>query len=138
MFIYPHRIRGNEGFGYKKRECGNDFDCHNKMVMVLFNGMKDMLIPIDQAGRIVLPKHVRQELAIKPGDTFKVSVEGMAVTLTPNKESTGFVRKGKALVFSTVGGETLSEETVQKVLESGRAERDARNVKGLINQNRRG
>jgi AbrB family looped-hinge helix DNA binding protein len=99
--------------------------------------MKDTLVPIDQAGRIVLPKHVRQELAIKAGDTFKVSIEGMAVTLTPNKESTGFVRKGKALVFSTAGEATLSEETVNEILESGRGERDSRNVEGLIRPNRR-
>jgi AbrB family looped-hinge helix DNA binding protein len=106
--------------------------------MVSLNGMKDTLVPIDQAGRIVLPKRVRQELAIKPGDTFKVSVQGVAVTLTPNKESTGFVRKGKALVFSTAGEATLSEETVNEILESGRGERDARNVEGLTRQNRRG
>src|SRR5580658_5035342 len=101
------------------------------MVMVLFYGMKHDIVPIDQAGRIVLPKNVRQELAIKPGDTFKVSVEGVAVTLTPNRERTGFVRKGKALVFSTAGNETLSEEVVQEILESGRAERDIRSVEGL-------
>jgi AbrB family looped-hinge helix DNA binding protein len=103
------------------------------MVMVFFRGMKDTLVPIDQAGRIILPKHVRQELAIKPGDTFKVSVEGVAVTLTPNKERTGFVRKGKALVFSTLSNETLSEEVAQEILESGRAERDSRIVECLGN-----
>src|SRR5277367_1225858 len=112
----------------------NNCICHSQMVMVSFNGMKDTLVPIDQAGRIVLPKHVRQELAIKPGDTFKVSIQGVAVTLTPNKESTGFVRKGKALVFSTAGEETLSEEAVNEILESGRAERDSRNVEGLNRQ----
>jgi AbrB family looped-hinge helix DNA binding protein len=108
------------------------------MAMVLYYGMKQDIVPIDQAGRIVLPKNVRQELAIKPGDTFKVSIDGMAVTLTPNKESTGFVRKGKALVFSTAGNEILSEETVQKILESGRAERDSRSIEGLVSRKRLG
>jgi hypothetical protein len=60
------------------------------------------------------------------------------VTLTPNKESAGFVRKGKALVFSTPGEETLSEKTAQGILESGRAERDSRNVETLGTRNRRG
>jgi AbrB family looped-hinge helix DNA binding protein len=104
--------------------------------MVLSYGMKNDVVPIDQAGRIVLPKDVRQELAIKPGDTFKVSIQGMAVTLTPNRESTGFVRKGKALVFSTVGNETLSEETVQEILESGRAEHAAQSIEGLVGRKR--
>jgi hypothetical protein len=48
--------------------------------------------------------------------------------LTPHKRSIGFVRKGKALVFSTPGEETLREKTVQKILEAGRAERNSRNV----------
>jgi AbrB family looped-hinge helix DNA binding protein len=105
--------------------------------MVLWFGMKHDMVPIDQAGRIVLPKGVRQELAIKPGDTFKVSIDGLAVTLTPNKESTGFVRKGKALVFSTAGDEILSEEAVQEILESARAERDDRIVESLCGHKRR-
>ncbi len=88
--------------------------------------------------RIVLPKHLRQELAIQPGDTFKVSVAGVAVTLTPNKESTGFVRKGKALVFSTPGNVTLSAEAAREILESARAERDSRSVDGLAGRKRRG
>ena len=100
--------------------------------------MKNDVVPIDQAGRIVLPKNVRQELDIMPGDTFKVSIEGVAVTLTPNKESAGFVRKGKALVFSAADEQTLSEETVQGILQSGRAERDFRNAGGLGSRNRRG
>jgi AbrB family looped-hinge helix DNA binding protein len=103
--------------------------------MAFYYGMKHDVVPIDQAGRIVLPKSVRQELAIKPGDTFKVSIEGVAVTLTPNKERTGFVRKGKALVFSTAGNETLSEETAQEILESGRAERDSHSLEGLVTRN---
>jgi AbrB family looped-hinge helix DNA binding protein len=106
------------------------------MAMVKSYGMKEALIPIDRTGRIVLPKNVRQELAIKPGDTFRVSVAGLAVTLTPNKETTGFLRKGKALVFSTTGNRTLSRQTAQEILESGRAERDSRNVEGLKSQNR--
>jgi AbrB family looped-hinge helix DNA binding protein len=100
--------------------------------------MKHDVVPIDHAGRIVVPKSVRQELAIKAGDTFKISIQGVAVTLTPNKKSAGFVRKGKALVFSTADAETLSEETVQEVLESGRAERDSRIIEGFSGQKRRG
>jgi AbrB family looped-hinge helix DNA binding protein len=94
----------------------NESGCHVRMVMALLNGMKETLIPIDQAGRIVLPKDVRQELAIQAGDTFKVSIQGTAVTLTPHKQSAGFVRRGKALVFSTSGDEVLSQDMANAVL----------------------
>lgn len=96
------------------------------MVMVLLSGMKDVLVPIDRAGRVVLPKGVRQELAIKAGDVLRVSVRGLAVTLTPNKETTGLVRKGKALVFSTVGDAVLSTGTVEALLEGERDEHHSR------------
>ena len=84
--------------------------------------MKHMMVPIAQAGRIVLPKDVREELAIKPGDMLKVSIHGSCVTLTPNKEDSGFVRQGKGLVFSSPGDETLTHETLQRILEEERAE----------------
>ena len=81
---------------------------------------------MDQAGRVVLPKAVRQELAIKAGDVLKVSVHGLAVTLTPNQEITGFVRKGKALVFSTAGEAVLSAGTVAELLELERGAHHSR------------
>jgi AbrB family looped-hinge helix DNA binding protein len=93
--------------------------------------MKDVLIPMDQAGRVVLPKAVRQELDLKPGDVLRVSIRGPAVTLTPNKEAAGFVRKGKALVFSAAGG-TLSAGMVEEALELGREEHHGRAAGSLV------
>ena len=94
--------------------------------MALYCGMKDELVPIDPAGRIVLPKGVRRELVIKPGDLFKVSIHGTVVILTPSKERSGFVRKEKALVFVIGGEELLSVEAVRAALEKGREEMAAR------------
>ena len=101
------------------------------------HGMKESRVPIDQAGRIVLPKDVREELAIKPGDTFKVSIHGSSVTLTPNKQTVGFVRKGRALVFSTTGQETLSRKTVSRIVEENRGERNEQSFTGLRGPKRR-
>ena len=97
----------------------------------------NVLVPIDKAGRIVLPKDVRQELAIKPGDVLRVGVHGLAVTLTPSKETTGFVRRGKALVFSTAGDEVLTVETVQNLLEREREEPSRRAAEGLAGTKRK-
>src|SRR5258706_5077788 len=94
--------------------------------------MKTITIPIDRVGRIVLPNNVREELAIEPGDLLKVSIQGSSVTLTPDKEPTGLVRKNKALVFSTQGDEMVDHETSRHILEQGRAEREARGGTGLL------
>jgi AbrB family looped-hinge helix DNA binding protein len=96
--------------------------------MAYFAGMKDLLAPIDSAGRIVLPKKVRQDLAIKAGDVFRVSIQGAAVTLTPEKEAAGFVRKGKALVLCTPGSATLTTEEVNEILEACREQTTARGI----------
>ena len=99
--------------------------------------MKEMTVPIDQAGRVVLPKDVRQELAIKPGDTLSVAIHGSSVTLTPKKKAVGFIRKGKALVFSTEGEEMLNQETLWSILGETREERDAANA-GQLRGRKRG
>jgi AbrB family looped-hinge helix DNA binding protein len=88
--------------------------------------MKELLVPIDLAGRIVLPKKMRQELAIKAGDRLKVAIAGTMLTLTPARRAGGLVRKGTALVFSTGAGEQIDPETVDRVLEACREESGAR------------
>jgi AbrB family looped-hinge helix DNA binding protein len=107
------------------------------MVMVFYNTMKTTSVPIDQAGRIVLPKNVRQELAIKAGDTLKVSLHGLSITLTPNRETAGFIRKGKALVFTTAGDASLSQEAARRILEETRDERAGNNLAGLSDRRHR-
>jgi len=77
--------------------------------------MKEMLVPIDKAGRVVLPKDVREELAINPGDLLKISVQGDQVSLRPDRARSGFVKRGHGLVFSTGETDLLENETVEAI-----------------------
>jgi AbrB family looped-hinge helix DNA binding protein len=77
--------------------------------------MNDLVVPIDKAGRVVLPKSVRDELAIQPGDRLKVTMHGNELTLSPTKDRSGFFRKGRALVFSSGEPDLLSTETVETI-----------------------
>ena len=88
--------------------------------MVSSNGMKDILVPIDKAGRVVLPKNVRKELAIDPGDLLAVTIQGSEITLRPRKGPAGFIRKGQALVFSAHSSDALTCEDVNSVLATER------------------
>lgn len=105
--------------------------------MVLLNGMKDVLIPIDRAGRVVLPKEVREELAINPGDLLKVSVEGDQVTLRVNHEKAGFVKRGSALVFSTAGGTKLLDNEAVENIRSAERSSLSRNINKSLPQPKR-
>jgi AbrB family looped-hinge helix DNA binding protein len=77
--------------------------------------MSEQLVPIDRAGRVILPKPIRDELALDAGDMLKVRVEGKTVTLSPCKQMSGLIRKGKALVFSAGGNKTINREAVAVV-----------------------
>jgi AbrB family looped-hinge helix DNA binding protein len=42
-----------------------------------------MTVTLDKAGRVVLPKRLRQQLHLAPGDTLELESEGERVTLRP-------------------------------------------------------
>lgn len=93
--------------------------------------MKETLVPIDKAGRVVLPKDLRKELAIQPGDLLKVSVRGNEVTLRLNRQKSGFTKRGRALVFSAGDADVLDNETVNSVLQNEREKATADMEKDL-------
>jgi AbrB family looped-hinge helix DNA binding protein len=73
------------------------------------------MIPIDKAGRVVLPKWVREEANLLPGDELKVSLEGQRIQLEPAVEESGLVRKGRALVFRSQSGKIISSGLVEEL-----------------------
>jgi AbrB family looped-hinge helix DNA binding protein len=99
--------------------------------------MKESMVPIDRAGRIVLPQHVGKKLAIKAGDRFQVAVKGGAVTLTPVRRSVGLKWKGKALVFSSDSDQEVDEGVVSRILEQSRHESFSRVLAALKSSRRR-
>ena len=79
--------------------------------------MKATLVPIDKAGRVVLPKWVREGANLLPGDELKVSLDGQRIQLEPAVEDAGLVRKGQALVFRSNSGKTVTSELVEELRE---------------------
>jgi AbrB family looped-hinge helix DNA binding protein len=73
--------------------------------------MRDV-VTLDKAGRIVLPKPLRDELHLSPGDTLDLSVEGEQVMLRPRRSSSPLQKKQGVWVFST-GKPMISDETAE-------------------------
>lgn len=96
--------------------------------------MRDLLVPIDMAGPVVLPKQVREELSINPGDLLQVTVQGDQVTLRPNRQKAGFIRRGKALIFSTRGAEVPDNQVIEALLAEDRSGTINEFVEGLPRQ----
>ncbi len=105
--------------------------------MVFYNGMKNMLVPIDKAGRVVLPKVVREALAFNAGDLLKITIRGNEVVLKPTKEVCGVIKRGKAFVFSTGEADLLDNEAVERARNATRLESLIDISEGLATQKRK-
>ncbi len=83
-------------------------------------------LTIDKAGRIVLPKPVRDELQLSPGDSLEVESFDDRVILRPVRGNGRIYKKQGVWVFDA--GEPLDVEAVNKTLRQVREERDRRNL----------
>lgn len=83
-------------------------------------------VTIDQAGRVVLPKKLRDELHLTPGDTLDLSVQGDAVTLRPHRHASPMHKKEGIWVFTS--GKPLNQEDADEALRKTRADRDRENA----------
>jgi AbrB family looped-hinge helix DNA binding protein len=83
-------------------------------------------VTLDKAGRIVLPKSLRQELQLAPGDTLEAETSGERITLSPVRGNAALRKKHGVWVYRA--GEPLSEALVQETLRQVRRERDKENL----------
>ncbi|MDQ2950530.1 MAG: AbrB/MazE/SpoVT family DNA-binding domain-containing protein [Acidobacteriota bacterium] len=82
-------------------------------------------VTLDKAGRVVLPKTLRDELHLEAGDTLELESEGENVTLRPVRSASPLRKEHGVWVFR--GSTQLSAEMTNKVLQKLRAERDGGN-----------
>ncbi|HSZ00300.1 MAG TPA: AbrB/MazE/SpoVT family DNA-binding domain-containing protein [Terriglobales bacterium] len=80
------------------------------------------VVTIDKAGRIVLPKPVRDELQLSPGDSLEVDSSEERVILRPVRGSSRIYKKQGVWVMH--GGAPLSEDVVEKTMQQVRRERE--------------
>ena len=79
-------------------------------------------LTIDRAGRIVIPKPLRDELALTPGDTLELESSGESITLRPARAAVALTKEKGVWVFRT--GEPMSASVSDELLTRLRSERD--------------
>jgi AbrB family looped-hinge helix DNA binding protein len=79
-------------------------------------------LTVDKAGRVVLPKPVRDELQLRAGDSLNLETSGDQIVLRPARGNAGMRQKDGIWVFST--GEPISAEATDEVLRQIRRERE--------------
>ena len=80
-------------------------------------------LTLDKAGRIIIPKTLRDEMHLEAGDTLELESEGDRITLRPVRSGSALRKEHGVWVFRR-GAKTISAETTTQVLESVRNERD--------------
>lgn len=85
-----------------------------------------MKATLDKAGRIVLPKPLRDEFNLEAGDSLEIESSGEDITLRPARGQAQLRKKHGVWVFRS--GEPLSAATVRDTVREIRQERDARNL----------
>lgn len=83
-------------------------------------------VTIDKAGRVVLPKTLRDELHLGPGDTLDLMVEGERVMLRPRRAVPPLQRERGVWVFRI--GEPITAAETREALRSIREQRARRAV----------
>ncbi len=84
------------------------------------------LLSIDKAGRIVIPKTLREELHLEPGDSLEVESGGDQITLRPVRGTGPLMKEQGVWVFRT--GQPLAASATDDTLQRVREERDLANL----------
>ena len=96
------------------------FSFHFYLTNGIMNDMKNKTIQIDSAGRVVLPKPLREQFNLLPGDKLRLSVEGNGFRLEPTDAGGELVRKGSVLVFTGGFPEPITTAQVNELIEQDR------------------
>ncbi len=93
-----------------------------KWHMPFYNGIMVATLTLDKSGRIVLPKPLRDELNLCPGDSLEIATSGEQITLNPVRAILPLQKERGVWVFRT--GETLPSSATEETLRQVRNERD--------------
>ena len=83
-------------------------------------------LTIDKAGRVVIPKPIREELHLEAGDTLELANSGEQITLRPVRGTTPLTKEKGVWVYRT--GQPLPASTTDEVLRQLREKRDLDNL----------
>jgi AbrB family looped-hinge helix DNA binding protein len=88
--------------------------CHRNGII---NAMKST---IDEAGRVVIPKAIREAAGLKPGAPLMIEYRNGRVEIEPKSPKVRLVRKGGVLVASIPGAPKMSVEEANEWIRKSR------------------
>jgi len=86
----------------------------------------NMRLVMDKAGRVVIPKPLREKLQLEPGDALEAESLGEQITLRPVRGTGPLIKEHGVWVFRT--GKPMPAATTDELLQRIREERDLANL----------
>lgn len=83
-------------------------------------------LTLDKTGRVVLPKPLRDELQLRPGDALQIEASEEQIVLRPIRVTMPLRKKQGVWVYRT--GEPLAASEVNETVREIREERDRQNL----------
>ena len=81
---------------------------------------------IDKGGRVVIPKTLREELHLEPGDALEMESAGEQITLRPVRGTGPLIKEHGVWVFRA--GQPMAASATDEMLQQIREERDLANL----------
>jgi AbrB family looped-hinge helix DNA binding protein len=94
-----------------------------------YSAIMNTRLTIDKAGRIVIPKPLREELHLEPGDDLELESAGEEITLRPVRGTGPLTQEHGVWVFRT-HGQPMAASTTEEMLRQIREDRDLVNLGG--------
>ncbi len=88
--------------------------------------MMNIRLTLDKAGRIVIPKPLREELRLEPGDDLEMESCGEEITLRPVRGTGPLTQEYGVWVFRT--GQPMGASATDDMLRQIREEHDSANL----------
>jgi len=82
-----------------------------------------MRTTIDHAGRVVIPKALRDRAGLKPGGAVEIRFNDGSIEIAAPPPEGRLVRKGSVLVWEAPGTPIVSQEEINRGIEESRDER---------------
>lgn len=73
-----------------------------------------MKLTLDKAGRVVLPKPLREQMHLAPGDTLQLETEGERITLRPLRRQATLKKERGIWVYQGEATETSIPELIDR------------------------
>jgi AbrB family looped-hinge helix DNA binding protein len=79
-----------------------------------------MTITIDSAGRVVIPKSIREQLGLTAGVPLAITTDGVGVRIEPEKQGGRVVEVDGRLAVASSSDRTVSDREIREAIDAGR------------------